>query len=89
MSCGKISHSVATCLKKKTDLQRQVDEIDAAWHTKTNAKRGNRSNRPATSTALLSVPEPPVQPPPLRAQVSMKADKYFKQHLVPSKQFWY
>ena len=44
--------------------------------------------RPATGAALLSVPEPPVQPPPLRAQVSMKADAYFEKNVVPSKEFW-
>jgi len=44
--------------------------------------------RPATGAALLSVPEPPVQPPPLPAQVSMKADAYFKKNVVPSKKWW-
>ena len=87
--CGSTNHSVATCLKKKTDLQQQVDEIEAAFKAKVRPPRSNRSNKPATGTALLTVSEPPVQPPPLKAQFSMKADKYFKQHLVPSKQFWY
>ena len=95
---------MATCLTKKKDLQKQVDETEAAFTTANTRPQGrtNRSNKyrgsdgnaprqesPATGTALLTVSEPPVQPPPLKAQVSMKADKYFKQHLVPSKQFWY
>ena len=66
------------------DLCDQLKSMDAACSAK---------QLTVPSSALLavpeSVPESPAQPAPLMAEVSGKADSYFKNNLVPSNKFWY
>ena len=82
--CTKIGHTDDICYKRQEDLQKQLQAMDAAF----SAKQCKNPSNPA-GTALLAVPEPPVQPAPLTAEVSGKADSYFKKNLVPSDKFWY
>ena len=82
--CSKGGHSEDVCFAKMKDLRDQLKSMDAACSAK-------RVAVPAavTNAALLAVPESPVQPAPLMAEVSDKADSYFKKNLVPSGKFWY
>ena len=78
--CSKLGHSEDVCFVKMKDLRDQIKAMDAAC----SAKQLN-----VPQSALLTVPEAPAQPAPLKAEVSGKADSYFKTNVVPSKQFWY
>ena len=82
--CSKPNHTEDVCFAKMKDLRTQLKSMDAACSAK-------RVAVPAavTNAALLAVPESPVQPAPLMAEVSDKADSYFKNNLVPSNKFWY
>ena len=78
--CSKLGHSEDVCFQKMKDLRDQIKAMDAAC----SAKQLN-----VPPSVLLAVPEAPAQPAPLMAEVSGKADSYFKNNVVPSKQFWY
>mmetsp|Transcript_28974 Transcript_28974/g.47605 ORF Transcript_28974/g.47605 Transcript_28974/m.47605 type:complete len:364 (-) Transcript_28974:302-1393(-) len=93
--CSDPLHDIVQCdrlLRRMLDARSLIVRDDRKQRAMlAGAEEGDDTDdeeRPATGAALLSVPEPPVQPPPLPAKVSVKADTYFKKNLVPSKDFW-
>lgn len=93
--CSKPNHTAAVCRSRRRDLQAQIQAIDAltitpnARGTPAPTKPSHTADAQGPSTGLLAaVTDEPAVPPPLPAEMSSKADEYFKKNVVPSKAWW-